>query len=211
MFFLIYSGWNVFRSSFDEGWFVQLKNRICKSFLYLSKKRMKTGYRISRAALLLIPALLLFFTHITLAGTSIVFGVTVLLGAFSTMLYLFFHFDKTINSKILMEGLADAFFGLVLFTYPHPSSQFFLIIFSSWIFFMGVLILVSGLVNMEDSDYFWLYILAGITFVSMGFVILNFNPRFKESIPVLTGIVLMLISGVHLFLLLKRKKDVYEG
>ncbi len=171
---------------------------------------MKTGYRISRAALLLIPALLLFFTHINLAGTSIVFGVVVLLGAFSTMLYLFFHFDKTINSKILMEGLADAFFGLVLFTYPHPTSSFFLIIFSSWIFFMGVLILVSGLVNMEDSDYFWLYILAGITFVAMGFVILNYNPQFKQSVPVLLGIVLVLYSGVHLFLLLKRKRDVYE-
>ncbi len=171
---------------------------------------MKTGYRISRAVLLLIPALLLFFTPIALTGTSIVFGIVVLLGAFSTMLYLFFHFDKTINGKILMEGLADAFFGLVLFTYPHPTPSFFLIIFSSWIFFMGVLMLVSGLVDMEESNYFWFYILAGITFVAMGFVILNYNPQFKESIPMLTGIVLVLYSGATLFLLLKRKKDVYE-
>jgi uncharacterized membrane protein HdeD (DUF308 family) len=171
---------------------------------------MKTGYRISRAVLLLIPAVLLLFTHITLAGTSIVFGVAILLGAFSTMLYLFFHFDKTINSKILMEGLTDAFFGLVLFTYPNPTGRFFLIVFSAWIFFMGVLILVSGLIQMEESNLFWLYILSGITFVAIGFVILNYNPAMKAAVPVLLAIVLLLYSGTHLFLLLKRKKEVYE-
>ncbi len=172
---------------------------------------MKTGYRIARAALLLIPALLLFFTKISLPGISIIFGVAVLLGAFSTMLYLFFHFDRTINAKILMEGLADAFFGLVLFTYPHPDNTFFLIIFSTWVFFMGVLILVSGLVTMENSDFFWFYVLAGITFIAMGFVVMNYNPGFKASIPALLGIILVLLSGSYLYLLIKRKKDIYEN
>ncbi len=172
---------------------------------------MKTGYRISRAALMLIPALLLFLTKISLPGISIVFGVVILLGAFSTMLYLFFHFDKNINSKILMEGLADAFFGLVLFTYPHPDNAFFLIIFSSWIFIMGVLLLVSGLVTMENSDFFWFYILAGITYIAMGFVIMNYNPGLQASIPALIGIILTLLSGTYLYLLIRRKKDVYEN
>jgi len=130
---------------------------------------MKLGYRITRAALLFIPALLLLFTHISLSGVSFAFGVVVLLSAFATMLYLFFHFDKTINAKIILEGLADAFFGLVLFTYPTPDNQFFLIIFSAWIFFMGTLQLVTGLASMDDTDYFWLYILAGLTFLAMGY------------------------------------------
>jgi uncharacterized membrane protein HdeD (DUF308 family) len=171
---------------------------------------MKIGYRITRASLLLIPAILLFFRTISLQGASIIFGLVILLGAFATMLYLFFHFDKKICAGLLMEGLTDAFFGLILFTYPHPSGLFFLIIFSSWIFFMGTLQLVTGLITMENSDYFWLYILAGVTFVSVGFVIMNYNPSFRETIHYLLGIVLVLYSGFNLFLLLKRKKDVYE-
>jgi hypothetical protein len=43
----------------------------------------------------------------------------------------------------------------------------------------------------------------------MGFVIMNYNPRFKESIPGLVAIVLILYSGTSLYLLLKRKKDIY--
>jgi len=112
------------------------------SFLSLSEKTMKLGYRITHAALLLVPAIL---------------------------------------------------------------------IFSAWIFFMGTLQLVTGLASMEDSDYFWIYILAGITFLSMGFVIINYGPRFKESIPSLVAIVLVLYSGTNLFLLIKRKKDFYES
>ncbi len=171
---------------------------------------MKLGYRITRAVLLLIPAILLFSINISLQGASITFGITVLLGAFTTMLYLFFHFDEKINAKIMMEGLADAFFGLVLFTYPTPDNQFFLIIFSAWIFFMGTLQLVTGLASMDDTDYFWLYILAGLTFLAMGFVIMNYSPGFKKSIPALLAIVLILYSGTNLYLLLKRKKDIYE-
>ncbi len=110
-----------------------------------------------------------------------------------------------------MEGLADAFFGVVLFTYPAPDNRFFLIIFSAWIFYMGTLYLVSGLGSMQSTDYFWLYILAGITFLSMGFFIMNYNPRFKESIPGLVDIVLILCSGTGIYLLLKRKKDIYES
>jgi uncharacterized membrane protein HdeD (DUF308 family) len=181
------------------------------SLLSLSEKVMKLGYRIVRAALLLIPAILLFSSTISLPGVSIVFGIALLIGAFATMLYLFFHFDKKINAKILMEGLADAFFGLVLFTYPTPDNQFFLIIFSAWIFFMGALQLVTGLTSMEDTDYFWLYILAGLTFLAMGFVIMNYNPRFEASIPMLIAIVLVFFSTVNLFLLIKRKKDIYEN
>ena len=86
-----------------------------------------------------------------------------------------------------------------------------ILIFSAWIFFMGTLQLVTGLASMEDSDYFWIYILAGITFLSMGFVIINYGPRFKESIPSLVAIVLVLYSGTNLFLLIKRKKDFYES
>ncbi len=170
---------------------------------------MKLGYRITRFALLLIPAIVIFSTHISLEGISIVFGASVLTGAFATMLFIFFHFDEKVNAKVMMEGLADAFFGIVIFTYPTPDNQFFLIIFSSWIFFMGALQLVSGFENMEDSDYFWLYLLAGITFLAMGFVIMNFNPRFKENIPSLVAIVLIIYSGTNLYVLLKRKKDIY--
>ena len=170
---------------------------------------MKLGYRITRAALLLIPAVLIFSTHISLDGVSIVFGASVLTGAFATMLYLFFHFDEKVNTKIMMEGLADAFFGVVLFTYPNPDSKFFLIIFSVWIFYMGTLLLVSGLSTMERTKYFWLYILAGITFLAVGFVIMNYNPAFKASVPSLVAIVLVIYSSVNLYLLLKRKTDIY--
>ena len=172
---------------------------------------MKLGYRITRAALLFIPALLLLFTHISLSGVSFAFGIVVLLSAFATMLYLFFHFDKTINAKIILEGLADAFFGLVLFTYPVPDKQFFLIIFSSWIFIMGALLLVEGIVNRIDSKNFWIYILAGITFPAMGFVIMNYNPRFQESVPLLIAIIWILYSSINLYLLLKTKKDIYKN
>ncbi len=170
---------------------------------------MKLGYRITRAALLLIPAILIFTTHISLEAASIVFGVAVLTGAFATMLYLFFHFDEKVNTKIMMEGLADAFFGVILFTYPTPDNQFFLIIFSAWIFYMGTLQLVSGLSIMEGTDYFWLYILAGIVFIALGFVIVNYNPMFKASVPSLVAIVLVLYSGTNLYLLIKRKMDIY--
>ncbi len=172
---------------------------------------MKLGYRITRAALLLIPAILIFTTNISLDGVSIVFGVSLLIGAFGTMLFLFFHFDEEMNTKVMMEGLSDAFFGVVLFTYPTPDNRFFLIIFSVWIFYMGTLQLVSGLSSMEGTDYFWFYILAGIIFLVMGFVIMNYNPRFKESIPGLVAIVLILYSGTCLYLLMKRKKDIYES
>jgi uncharacterized membrane protein HdeD (DUF308 family) len=178
-------------------------------FLSLSEKVMKLGYRITRAALLLIPAILIFTTNISLEGVSIVFGVGVLTGAFATMLYLFFHFDEKVNTKIMMEGLADAFFGVVLFTYPTPDNQFFLIIFSTWIFYMGTLQLVTGLSSMEGTENFWLYILAGITFLAVGFVIMNYNPTFKESVPSLVAIVLVLYSGTNLYLLLRRKMDIY--
>ncbi len=42
-------------------------------------------------------------------------------------------------------------------------------------------------------------------------VLINFTVRFKESIPGLVAIVLVLYSGTNLFLLIKRKKDFYES
>ncbi len=172
---------------------------------------MKTGLRVLRSVLFLIPAIIALTTEISLSGLSIVFGAVSLSAAFATLIHLFIHFDQKINEKLIMEFVADIFFGIVLFTYPLPSGSFFLIIFSGWLFVMGMLLLSSGLVSLRKESLFWLYVLTGISYMTMAFVIMNYNPGLLVMISYVLGIVLLTYSVINIFLLSKRKTELYEA
>jgi len=172
---------------------------------------MKTGLRVLRSVLFLIPAIIALTTDISLSGLSIVFGAVSLSAAFVTLIHLFIHFDQKINEKLIMEFVADIFFGIVLFTYPLPSGAFFLIIFSGWLFVMGILLLSSGLISLRKESLFGLYMLAGISYMTMAFVIMNYNPDLLAMISYVLGIVLLTYSVINIFLLSKRKTELYEA
>jgi len=170
---------------------------------------MKLEFRYIRSLLFLIPAVLALTTDIALEGLSIAFAVTSLSGAFASMVYVFIHFDEKINVKIIMEGLSDAFFGIVLVTYPLPSGQFFLVIFSAWLFVMGLFMLSGGFSMKGNESFFWFYLLVGISYIAMGFVVMNYNPSMLEMIPYVLGIILLTYSVINVYLLAKRKVDIY--
>lgn len=172
---------------------------------------MKTSLRIIRSVLFLIPAIMALTTDISLSGLSIFFGAVSLSAAFVTLIHIFIHFDQKLNEKLIMEFVADIFFGIVIFTYPLPSGAFFLIVFSGWLFVMGMLLLASGLVALRKESLFWFYILAGISYITMAFVIMNYNPDLLAMMPIVLGIVMLTYSVVNLFLFSKRKAELYEA
>ena len=170
---------------------------------------MKLGLRYTRSLLFLLPAVLALTTDTSLEGLSIAFGVAALTGAFATMIYLFLHFDEKLNDKIIMELLADAFFGLILFTYPVPDGRFFLLVFSAWIFVMGLLFVTRGLDKTGIESFYWFYLLTGITYIAIAFVITNYNPDLMPMVPFVLGIVLAIYSVVNIYLMIKRRTDIY--
>ncbi len=172
---------------------------------------MKLALRYIRSLLFLFPAGMALATNASLEGLSIAFGIVALTGAFATTIYLFLHFDEKLNDKIVMELLADAFFGLILFTYPNPDGRFFLLVFSAWIFIMGLLFITRGLTKAGIENFYWFYLLTGITYIIAAFVITNYNPDFMATIPFVLGIVLVVYSFVNMYLMVKRKGDIYSN
>ena len=64
---------------------------------------MKLGYRKTRSFLLLFAGLLaLGLSHI-MDGYAAVFGISLVVSAALTLVYIFIHFDETINQKITKQ------------------------------------------------------------------------------------------------------------
>ncbi len=174
---------------------------------------MGLGYRISRAVILFVPAAVAIFGGIAMEGLSLVFAGTLLTGAFLTLIYLFIHFDQYINPKIIMEFLTDAFIGVVLITYPSPNIDFydryFLVLFSIWFFINGVFMVTSGIMDKGNKPWFWIYVLVGFMFITLGFVLINYNPDYIGSLHWLVAFMLIIYAAVELYLLLRRKVDYF--
>jgi uncharacterized membrane protein HdeD (DUF308 family) len=170
---------------------------------------MKLGYRKARAFILLFAGLLALGLSHTMDGYSVVFGISLLVSSAMTLVYVFLHFDETINPKVVMEMITDGFSGLAIFTYPVSNDDFLLIVFSFWIVFMGILLLTSGLLDEENKDYLWLYALIGIISMVLGFVILNYDAAYKSSVLYVVGFTLLIYSGMSLYLIFKRKREIY--
>ncbi len=174
---------------------------------------MKLGYRITRAILFFIPAVLAMSTQTTLGGLSFVFAGTLFFGALITLIYLFLHFDEFVNPKIIMELLTDAFAGVVLITFPlhngNLAMRYFLIIFSVWLFANGMFLAVSGIMDKENKPWFWLFVLVGIAYISMAFVIMNYNPEYISSAKWLVAFMMIIYGTIALFMLIVRKKDYF--
>ena len=170
---------------------------------------MKLSYRKARSFILLIAGLLAIGLSHTMDGYAVVFGISLLVSSALTLLYIFLHFDENINPKVVMEMIADGFSGLVLFTYPESNENFLLIVFSFWILIMGMFYLTSGLMDESNKDYLWSYVLVGIMLMVLGFVVLNYDETYKSSVLYVVGFTLLIYSGMNLYLLYKRKTEVY--
>lgn len=170
---------------------------------------MKLSYRKARSFILLFAGLLAIGLSHTMDGYAVVFGISLLVSSALTLLYVFLHFDENINPKIVMEMISDGFSGLVIFTYPASDENFLLIVFSFWILIMGMLYLTSGLMEESNKDYLWSYALVGIVLMVLGFVIMNYDEAYKSSVLYVVGFTLLIYSGMNLYLLFKRKKEVY--
>ena len=131
---------------------------------------MRLGYRKARSFILLFAGLLALGLSHTIDGYAVVFGMSLVVSAAMTLVYIFLHFDETINQKIVIEMIADAFAGLVIFTYPYSDQNFLLIVFAFWIVLMGSLLLTSGLMEERNKDFMWFYALVGIVMIMLGFV-----------------------------------------
>lgn len=170
---------------------------------------MALGFRKARAFILLLSGLLALAINHTLDGFSVVFAISLLISSTLTLIYVFLNFDTTINQKIVMEMMVDGFSGLVIFTYPESNQNFFLIVFSFWIVFMGILITTSGLMEEKNKKFLWAYALVGIVSIMLGFVVLNYDQAYMSSVLYLVGFTLLIYSGMSLYIFLKRKADIY--
>lgn len=170
---------------------------------------MKLTYRKSRAFILLFAGLLALGLSHTIDGYSVVFGISLLVSSALTLVYVFLHFDENINPKIVMEMIADGFAGLVIFTYPESNQDFLLIVFAFWALIMGMLLLTSGLLEEKNKDFLWSYTLEGIVMMVLGFVVMHYDAAYKSSVLYVVGFTLLIYSGMNLYLLFKRKVDIY--
>lgn len=170
---------------------------------------MKLGYRKARFVILLFAGLLALGLSHTMDGFSVVLGVSLLVSSALTLVYVFLHFDENINPMVVMEMITDGFSGLVIFTYPVSNDDFLLIVFSFWIVFMGILLLTSGLLDERNKDYLWLYTLVGIVLMVLGFVVMHYDASYKSSVLYVVGFTLIIYSGMNMYLLIKRKSEVY--
>lgn len=165
--------------------------------------------RKARSYLLLFAGLLAIGLSHTMDGYAVVFGISLVVSATTTMMYIFLHFDETINQKIVIEMIADGFTGLVIFTYPSSDQYFLLIAFAFWIVLMGSLLVTSGLMEERNKDFMWVYTLVGIMMMVLGFVTMHYEKEFMDSVLYLMGFSLIIYSGLNLFLMFKGKRDVY--
>ena len=170
---------------------------------------MKLNLRSIRFLLLLLVGLVAVFLNQKVDGFSVLFGITLMISAGLTVLFLFLQFDKPINEKIVMELIADGFSGIIIFTYPQSDERFFLVVFSFWIVWMGMLCLVSGLLNKKHETMMWLYTLLGIMFIVFGFIIMNYTSEMLNSIIYLIGFVTTIYGIFGLYNFFYKKSELY--
>lgn len=170
---------------------------------------MKLGYRKVRSLVILFAGLLALALSHTMDGYAVVLGISLLVSSAFTLVYVFLHFDKNINPKIVIEMIVDGFSGLVLFTYPKSDHTFLLIVFSFWILMIGALYLTSGLMTEKNKPYMWTYALVGIVLMVLGFVVMHYETEYLNSVLYLLGFTLLIYAGTNLYLLFKRKIDIY--
>lgn len=161
---------------------------------------MGTGYRVTRSVFLAAIAIITMALQLSIIEFGIYFGILLLMGSASTIIYLFIHFSEHIDQKVIIELAMDIFAGLIVFTYPEPNERFFMLDFSFWIAAMGMINLASGLFDKSKKDYLWLYILSGIVFIVFGFTIVNYNTEHLGSVPFLIGIILLIYSLLNFYM-----------
>ena len=170
---------------------------------------MNLSLRTIRFVILLLAGLAAIFLNQKMNGFSALFAISLSISAALTVIFLFFNFDKQINDKVIMELIADGFAGIVLFTYPQSDERFFLIVFSFWIAWMGILYLTSGLLDKKNEKMMWLYTLIGIMLIILGFVILNYSTEMLSSVIYLVGFTLIIYSSLGFYSnLLRKSKNV---
>ena len=112
-----------------------------------------------------------------------------------------------------MEFLTDAFIGVVLLTFPSPnpdfSERYVLIMFAIWVFINGMFMVTSGIMDKRNKPWFWVYVLIGAAYITIGFVIMNYNPEYFDSIRWLMVFMFLFYGAIELYLLLRRKIDYY--
>jgi len=166
---------------------------------------MNLSLRIIRFVILLLAGLAAIFLNQKMNGFSALFAISLSISAALTVIFLFFNFDKQINDKVIMELISDGFAGIVLFTYPQSDERFFLIVFSFWIAWMGILYLTSGLLDKKNEKMMWLFTLIGIILIILGFVILNYSTEMLSSVIYLVGFTLIIYSSLGFYSNLLRK------
>lgn len=167
-------------------------------------------YRKGRSFVILIAGLLAIALNHTMDGFSVVFGISLVVASAFTLIFVFFHFDEDINQKIVVEMIMDGFAGIVLFTYPNSNQDFLLVDFSFWILVMGALTLTSGLMEKSTQNYMWFYTLVSIMIMALGFVVMHYRSELIDSVLYVIGFSLLIYSSMNIYLLYKRKKDVYD-
>lgn len=170
---------------------------------------MGLHYRKARSLIILLSGLAAIILNNTVEGYSAMFGVTMVVASLISILHVFIYFDKPMNEKFLMELLLDGFSGVIIFTYNDSNESFFLTVFAFWAFVNGLFYLTSGLIDKENKSYLPFYTLVGIIMMSLGFMPLHFNVESLGSVIYLIGFALIIYSSANLYLMFKRKQDVY--
>jgi uncharacterized membrane protein HdeD (DUF308 family) len=166
---------------------------------------MKSIYSILRAALLVIIAVISLAFSLTINEMGFFFGISLLIGAALSGIYLFIHFDENINEKVIMEPLVDAFAGLVILTHPEVSTRFILTDFSFWMAMHGILYIAAGFFNHQKTSYLWLYVLTGLVAIIFGFTIVNYNDAFLSSVTYLMAFSLIIYGMISIYLSIIRQ------
>ena len=170
---------------------------------------MNLSLRLIRLFVLLMAGLAaVFFNHL-MDGFAALFAVALAISAGLSIIFIFLQFDKQISDKLIMELIADGFSGIVLFTYPFSNEKYFYIVFSFWIVWMGMLWLTTGVLNAAKEKMMWFYTLAGILFIAMGFVIMNYSEELISTVVYVIGFTLILYSAFGLYLGIGKKTDIY--
>ena len=170
---------------------------------------MGLHYRKARSFIILFSGLAAIFLNHTLDGYSAMFGMTMVVAALISVVHIFVYFDKPMNEKFLMELLLDGFSGTIIFTFNNSNESFFLTVFAFWAFVNGLFYLTSGLIDKKNKSYLPLYTLVGIIMMSLGFMPLHFNEESLGSVIYLIGFAMIIYSSANLYLMFKRKQDIY--
>lgn len=170
---------------------------------------MGLTYRKTRSFIILFSGLAAVILNNTLDGYSAMFGITLVVAALISILNILVYFDKPMNEKVLMELLLDGFSGIIIFTYSASDEGFFLTVFAFWAFVYGLFYLTSGLIDKKNKSFLPFYTLIGIVMMIFGFMPLHFNDESMSSIIYLIGFALIIYSSANLYLMFKRKTDVY--